>query len=109
MAKYNDFGSIVYSTDPNFSPYEPEEEVGTLAPEKQKLRLRYERAGRGGKEATLVTGFVGNDEDLKELTKKLKQSLGCGGSCKEGDIIIQGNKKDKAIELLLKWGYKNTK
>lgn len=109
MKKFDDFGALVFSTNPSFSPIEDEPEVETLAPEKQKLRLRYERAGRGGKEATLITGFVGSDKDIKELATKLKQALGCGGSAKEGEIILQGDKRKQLLPLLLKWGYTGSK
>ncbi len=108
MSKIKKRGGIVYSTDPNFNPYE-EEIIETLPNEKQKLRVRYEKAGRGGKEASIITGFIGNEFDLKELATQLKQSLGCGGSQKNNEIIIQGNKKEKIIELLKKWGYKDSK
>ena len=77
-------GGLVYSTDPNFCPNSPTNDtIETLPPEKQRLRLRYERSGRGGKEVTLVTGFVGNSDDLKALATKLKQAAGCGGSAKD--------------------------
>lgn len=107
--QFNDFGGLVYSTDPHFTPIPEEEEVETLAPEQQVLRIRYERAGRGGKEATIISGFVGTEEDLKELATRLKQSLGCGGSAKEGLIILQGDKRNTLLPLLQKWRYKNSK
>ena len=81
----------------------------TLAPERQKLRVSIERKGRGGKTATLVRGFVGSDDDLQALAKQLKTRCGTGGSAKEGEIIIQGEVKDKVVALLLSLGYSNSK
>lgn len=106
MSKKN-MGGLVYSTDPNFCPNSQAED--TIDPEKQRLRLRYERSGRGGKEVTLVTGFVGSSEDLKALATKLKQAAGCGGSAKDGEIILQGDKRSLLIPLLQRMGYKDTK
>ena len=90
--------NIVYSTNPNFS-YETEnkEEESTLAKEKQNLRVFIEKKSRGGKTATIVKGFIGSEEDLKELAKLLKTRCGVGGSAKDGEIIIQGELKEKEI------------
>jgi translation initiation factor 1 len=98
--------NIVYSTNPNFQ-YETEDEIqiNTLPINQQKLYVSIDRKLRGGKEVTLVEGFVGNEEDLKELGKTLKTKCGVGGSVKDGQIIIQGNFKDKVAELLIKEGY----
>lgn len=103
--KNSDF--VVYSTNPNFS-WEPEntDEEQTLAPSEQTLYVSIDRKQRGGKEVTLVEGFVGSEDDLKELGKNLKSKCGVGGSVKDGEILIQGNFKDKIAELLLKEGYK---
>jgi len=102
--------NIVYSTNPDFS-YETEEEnvAETLPPQQQRLRVQLDRKNRGGKVVTLITGFVGNDDDLKELCKLLKTKCGVGGSAKDGEIIVQGDFKQKIIELLLKAGYTQTK
>lgn len=109
MSKKN-MGGLVYSTAPNFCPNSPTDDIiETLPPEKQRLRLRYERSGRGGKEVTLVTGFVGSSEDLKALATKLKQAAGCGGSAKDGEIILQGDKRSLLVPLLQRMGYKDTK
>lgn len=99
--------NVVYSTNPDFS-YESEDEsdATTLAPEEQNLRVMIDRKQRKGKEVTLVTEFVGTDEDLKDLGKKLKQRCGVGGAAKDGEIMIQGNFKVKVLELLAEWGYK---
>ena len=98
--------NIVYSTNPNFQ-YETEHEIeiNTLPINQQKLYVSIDRKLRGGKEVTLVEGFLGSEEDLKELGKTLKMKCGVGGSVKDGEIIIQGNFKDKVAELLIKEGY----
>lgn len=100
---------IVYSTNPDFN-FEPDEpQVATLAPERQKLRVCIERKGRGGKTATIVKGFVGTDDDLQALAKQLKTKCGTGGSAKDGEIIIQGELREKIVALLMSLGYSNTK
>ena len=102
--------NVVYSTSPDFCyETENEEETVTLPPAQQRLRVRLDRKNRGGKTVTLVTGFTGTDEDLKELGKMLKNKCGTGGSAKDGKIIIQGELKEKVAELLLKAGYSQTK
>lgn len=102
--------NVVYSTNPDFH-YETEEEedVSTLPAAQQKLRVQLDRKNRGGKVVTLVTGFVGTDDDLKELGKQLKSKCGVGGSAKDGEIIVQGDFKEKVVELLRKTGYTQTK
>ena len=102
--------NIVYSTNPDFS-YETEEEnmAETLPPQQQRLRVQLDRKNRGGKVVTLITGFVGNDDDLKDLGKMLKSKCSVGGSAKDGEIIVQGDFKQKVIDLLLKAGYTQTK
>ena len=102
--------NIVYSTNPDFR-YETEEdnETETLDKKQQKLRVSMEKKGRGGKTVTLVTGFIGNEEDLKEIGRILKSKCGVGGSVKDGEIIIQGDLKQKIIELLKAEGYSQTK
>jgi translation initiation factor 1 len=102
--------NIVYSTNPDFS-YETEEEnvAETLPPQQQRLRVQLDRKNRGGKVVTLITGFVGNDDDLKDLGKMLKSKCGVGGSAKDREIIVQGDFKQKVIDLLHKAGYTQTK
>lgn len=96
---------IVFSTNPDWKPEEAPQ-VATLDPDKQRLKVRMERKGRGGKQVTLITGFVGSDDDLADLAKKLKTSCGVGGSAKDGEIIIQGDHVQRVRELLSKMGYK---
>ncbi|WBM75731.1 translation initiation factor [Saprospira grandis] len=98
-----------YSTDPNFEWNDEPLEEELLPPQQQRLRVQIDRKKRGGKEVTLVTGFVGPEEELKALGKKLKASCGVGGSAKDGEIIVQGKQAEKVLELLKKWGYSQTK
>jgi len=99
--------NIVYSTNPDFS-YQQQEESSevTLPPSKQNLIVAIERKNRGGKTVTLVKGFVGTDNDLGELGKKLKTKCGVGGTTKDSEIVIQGDFKMRIAELLKEWGYK---
>jgi translation initiation factor 1 len=98
---------VVYSTNPNFSyDEETEDSEETLAPSQQLLYVSIDRKQRNGKEVTLVEGFVGSEDDLKELAKLLKNKCGVGGSAKDGEIIIQGKFKDKVADLLTENGYK---
>lgn len=112
MSKKNkpDSQGFVYSTDPNFN-FRPEENdaLETLTPAQQKLRIRLETKHRGGKTVSLVTGFIGTEEDLEKLGKSLKNFCGTGGSAKDGEIIIQGDQRDKILQWLLKNGYTNSK
>lgn len=102
--------NVVYSTNPDFKYENSEEEkVETLDKKQQKLRVSIEKKGRGGKTVTLVNGFRGTEDDLKELGKLLKTRCGVGGSVKEGEIIIQGEFKQRIIELLKAEGYTQTK
>lgn len=102
--------NVVYSTNPDFR-YEirDEEETSTLPPSQQKLRVQLDRKNRGGKVVTLVTGFVGTDDDLKELGRLLKGKCGVGGTAKDGEIIVQGDFKQKVLDLLKQAGYTQTK
>ncbi|MEX2484284.1 MAG: translation initiation factor [Brumimicrobium sp.] len=98
---------VVYSTNPDFNfDYDGDEENETLPNEEQLLYVSIDRKKRKGKDVTLIEGFVGNDEDMKNLAKQLKSSCGVGGSAKDGEILIQGNHRDKIIEILNKEGYK---
>ena len=101
---------VVYSTNPDYEySDDSQEEADTLPKNQQKLRLNMERAGRGGKTVTLVKGFVGSDEDINALCKLLKQKCGVGGSVKDGEIIIQGDHRQRLVEILKKEGYTQTK
>ncbi len=101
--------NIVYSTNPDFNYNDSEPEISILAPGRQKLRVSIEHHHRGGKTVTLVRGFVGSDDDFQSLAKQLKTKCGTGGSAKDGEIIIQGDNKEKVVSLLLQLGYTNTK
>jgi translation initiation factor 1 len=101
--KKNKIG-VMYSTNKNFE-YQYEREEDTLPINQQLLEVWIDKKNRGGKIATIIKGFVGKDEDLKTLGKKIKSSCGVGGSAKNGEIIIQGNLRDKIMLLLQKEGY----
>ena len=111
MPKKNkpDTKGFVYSTDPNFRFEEEQAQVETLQPELQVLRLWLDTKHRAGKVTTLITGFVGTTDDMEELGKKLKNLCGTGGSVKAGDIMVQGDHRDKVLQWLLKNGYKQSK
>jgi Translation initiation factor 1 (eIF-1/SUI1) and related proteins len=111
MSKKNkpDNRGFVYSTDPNFRFEEEQEQVTTLPPGQQKLRIWLDTKQRAGKAVTLITGFIGTDADLQDLGKKLKNSCGTGGSAKDGEIIVQGDQRDKVMQYLLKNGYSQSK
>ena len=101
---------VVYSTNPDYEySDDSQEEADTLPKNQQKLRLNMERAGRGGKTVTLVKGFVGSNEDINSLCKLLKQKCGVGGSVKDDEIIIQGDHRQRLVEILKKEGYTQTK
>lgn len=92
---------VVYSTNPDFNyEYEQEPEAETLPPEKQNLRVVVDSKQRKGKTVTLIQGFTGSEDDLKELAKLLKNKCGTGGSVKDGEIIIQGEVKEKVLAIL---------
>lgn len=102
--------NVVYSTNPDYNyNIEDDQEQETLDKNKQNLRVSLDKKNRGGKVVTLITGFIGTDNDMKELGKMLKSKCGVGGSAKDGEIIVQGDFKQKVIELLIKDGYTKTK
>jgi translation initiation factor 1 len=111
MSKKNkpDNRGFVFSTDPDFHFEEGEQKVETLAPAQQKLRIKLDTKHRAGKAVTLIEGFIGKDEDLQEFGKKLKNFCGTGGSAKDGEIIIQGDQREKVMQWLTKNQYKNAK
>ena len=107
MSKNKNKVGVVYSTNPDYQyQYDGEEEQGTLPPQQQKLHVRMERSGRGGKTVTVVDNFVGSDADLADLGKVLKGRCGVGGTAKDGQIIIQGDFRDRIVALLTDLGYK---
>lgn len=106
MSNKNKHGGMVYSTNPNFKPDETPNSSETLAPNEQLLELHRETKGRGGKAVAIVRGFIGSDEDLADLGKKLKSHCGTGGSAKNGEIIIQGDQRLKVEQFLKSKGYR---
>jgi translation initiation factor 1 len=99
--------NVVYSTNPDFNfQFDEEEEIETLPNDQQLLYVSIDRKQRGGKEVTLIEGFVGKEDDLKELGKLLKSKCGVGGTVKDNEVLIQGNFRDKIIDLLTKEGYR---
>ncbi len=110
MSKKKKFKNIVYSTNPDFQyEYEEDEQVETLPPQQQMLKIHLEKKHRGGKTVSIIKEFIGTDEDLKNLGKLLKSQCGTGGSVKNGEIIIQGDLRDKITDILTKEGYKSKK
>lgn len=106
----NDKRGFVYSTDPNFKFEEEEQQMEeTLLPKEQKLKICFETKHRGGKTVTVVQGFIGKENDLEELGKRLKNFCGTGGAVKDGEIIIQGDQRDKVIQWLVKNDYEKSK
>lgn len=107
MTDWKERLGMVYSTNPDFQyTTSQEEEATTLSPQEQNLRVWLDRKQRGGKVVTLVKGFVGTEVALSELGRMLKSKCGVGGSAKDGEIIIQGDHRDRVVELLIKAGYK---
>ncbi len=106
MSDWKDRLNVVYSTNPDFK-YEKEENIeeDTLDKAKQLLRISLDKRNRKGKAVTLITGFIGTIADLEELGKFLKVKCGVGGSAKDGEIIVQGDFRNKILELLQKEGY----
>ncbi|MEX2594535.1 MAG: translation initiation factor [Anditalea sp.] len=100
---------VVYSTSENFDFTDAEKPENTPAPQQQNLKVQLDKKSRGGKQVTLVTGFIGSEDDLKELGKLIKNKCGVGGSAKDEEIIIQGDHRDKVLEILQQNGYKAKK
>lgn len=108
--KNNSYSGIVYSTDPSFKliPEARSEEI-TLPAQEQKIKIRLETKHRAGKAVTLIEHFIGTTADKEELGKKLKSFCGTGGSVKDGEILVQGDNRDKILQWFLKNGYKLAK
>jgi translation initiation factor 1 len=111
MSKKNkpDSRGFVFSTDPDFKFEKEHLSDETLLPAQQKIKVRLDTKHRAGKAVTLVEGFIGKEEDLEDLGKKLKSFCGTGGSAKDGEIIIQGDQREKVMQWFGKNGYKNVK
>jgi len=106
MSKKRPVG-VVYSTNPDYQyQYDDDPIADTLPPERQRLHVSIDRHHRGGKTVTLVTGFVGKDDDLQDLGRMLKAKCGVGGSAKDGEIIIQGDQQEKVRAALSAIGYR---
>ena len=98
---------IVYSTDEQFEyRYDESQEIETLPPAQQQLRVMLDKKQRAGKQVTLITGFIGKEDDLRVLEKKLKAKCGSGGSSKDGEIVIQGDFRTKVMDFLKQEGYR---
>jgi len=100
---------FVYSTDPEFKFQEENRSTDSLLPAQQKLKIRLDTRKRAGKAVTLVEGFSGMDEELEVIGKNLKSFCGTGGSVKDGEIIMQGDQREKVLQWFLNNGYKNTR
>lgn len=98
--------SFAYSTNPNFTPDQEPTKAESLQPAKQNLLVTFEHKHRGGKSVTLIKNFVGTHDEMDDLCKKIKTKCGVGGSVKEGEILIQGEIKQKVADLLKAWGYR---
>ncbi len=110
MAKNNDWKKregVVYSTDSDFKyEHRQQESENTLPAQQQNLKVQLDKSMRAGKQVTLVTGFTGKTGDIEALGKMLKMKCGVGGSVKDREIIIQGDHRDKIVQILIKEGYK---
>lgn len=107
--KNNQHGNIVYSTNSNFSFEEKTEKIETIENQQQQLKVFVDRKQRKGKSVTIVSGFNGCEDDLQELAKTLKTKCGVGGNAKAGEILIQGELRDRVCDLLINLGYSKTK
>ena len=109
MSRKRNTGNIVYSTDSNFTAGEDNAETESKPAALQPLRIKLDKKHRGGKVVTLIEGFEMKDEEINELCKKLKALCGAGGSYKEGQLIVQGDHRDKVLQSLLNHGFSRAK
>lgn len=108
--KFSSFDGLVFSTNPDQElNYQQEEKAETLNPQNQNLRVQLDKKQRGGKAVTLITGFIGSEDDLKALGKHLKSKCGVGGTVKDGEILVQGDFRIKVLDILISEGYKAKK
>lgn len=109
MKHKSDNNGTVYSTNPDFVFDYGEQEIITLEPAKQNLRILLDKKQRGGKKVTVITGFRGSDYDIALLGKELKTACGVGGSVKDGEILLQGDFREKVLSILIQKGYSKSK
>ncbi len=107
--KFNDFSALakhVFEQNPDYIPEPEKPKEFSVNPKEQYLEAHFSKKGRGGKVVTIIKGFEGDVQELKKLGKEIKNKIGVGGSVKDGEIIIQGNNRDKVVEILLSKGFK---
>ena len=109
MSKKVKAGGIVYSTNPDYKYTAQPHQGASIAPQAQDLKIFLDKKNRGGKTVTIISGFVGKDEAIEKLGRDLKSKCGVGGSIKDGEIIIQGDHRERILTLLMKEGYKARK
>lgn len=107
--KKSNYTGIVYSTSQNFKADEEEEEMIELKPDKQVLKVRLDKKQRGGKIVTLIEGLRVSDNTIEDMARQLKTHCGGGGSAKNGEILIQGDHRDKILQWLIKKGFSKSK
>jgi len=109
MGKKKNKIGVVYSTNPEYDYSYDDQQSESIDPQDQRLRVMHDRKKRKGKTVTLITGFQGPEDDLKALAKIIKSKCGVGGSAKDGEIIVQGELKDKVKDILFSEGFNQTK